>query len=171
MGLTRKRRKAINKLRGSAEDLWQDQQAVLDHANVLVREARKQVGALTQEEVNPRVRGLVDSIGPTIGRNVVGAKLAAQEVRARFAHDVLPAVGGALGSAATVLHVANNPAVKAAIAKTQLQQQKKSFPVGGALAIGFGVVAALGVGYALWQTLRADDELWIAEDEPERQED
>jgi hypothetical protein len=26
-------------------------------------------------------------------------------------------------------------------------------------------VAAAGVGYALWQTLRADDELWIADDE------
>jgi hypothetical protein len=60
-----------------------------------------------------------------------------------------------------VLHVANNPTVKRAIAKTQ----PKKAPVGGIVAIVFGVVAAVGVGYALWQTLRADDELWIADDE------
>ena len=29
---------------------------------------------------------------------------------------------------------------------------------------GVGVVAAAGVAYAAWQTLRADDELWVADD-------
>jgi hypothetical protein len=170
MSLTRKRRKALKKLQGSAEDLWLDQQAVLDRANFVVREAANQVSGLTHEEVVPRVRHAVDSIGPVIGRNVVGAKIAAQEVRNRFASDVLPAVGNALGSAASVLHVANNPQVKAAIAKTQ-PKKKSSTPVGAYIAIGFGIVAAVGVGYALWQTLRADDELWIADEESENSTD
>ena len=161
MSLTRKRRKALKKLKGSAEEVWLDQQEILDRANQIARVAAGHASDLTREEVVPRVRGAVDSIGPVIGRNVAGAKLAAQEVRSRFAHDVLPSVGTALGSAATVLHVANNPTVKRAIAKTQ----PKKAPVGGIVAIVFGVVAAAGVGYALWQTLRADDELWIADDE------
>jgi hypothetical protein len=164
MSLTRKRRKALTKLRGTAEDLWLEQQDIIDRANQVVREAAGHAGALTREEVAPRVRGAVESIGPVIGRNVVGARIAAQEVRNRFASDVLPAVGDALGSAATVLHVANNPQVRSVIAKTQ---PKRSAPVGAYVAIGVGVVAAIGLGYALWQTLRADDELWIAEDEPE----
>ncbi len=29
------------------------------------------------------------------------------------------------------------------------------------ILIGIGVVAAIGVAYAAWQTLRADDELWV----------
>jgi len=161
MSLTRKRRKALKKLKGNAEELWLDQQEILERANHIARLAAGHAGDLTREEVVPRVRGAVDSIGPIIGRNVVGAKIAAQEVRNRFAHDVLPSVGTALGSAATVLHMANNPTVKKAIAKTQ----PKKAPVGGIVAIVFGVVAAAGVGYALWQTLRADDELWIADDE------
>jgi hypothetical protein len=170
MSLTRKRRKALKKLRGTAEDLWLEQQDIIDRANHVAREAAGHAGALAREEVAPRVRGAVEQIGPVIGRNVVGARIAAQEVRNRFNTDVFPAVGGALGSAATVLHVANNPQVRAALAKTQA---KKSAPVGAYVAIGFGIVAAVGLGYALWQTLRADDELWIAEDEPgpERAED
>ncbi|WP_374946006.1 DNA helicase [Agreia sp.] len=161
MSLTRKRRKALKKLKGSAEELWLDQQEILDRANQIARVAAGHASELTREEVVPRVRGAVDSIGPIIGRNVAGAKLAAHEVRSRFAHDVLPSVGTALGSAATVLHVANNPSVKRALAKTQ----PKKAPVGGIVAIVLGVLAAAGVGYALWQTLRADDELWIADDE------
>jgi hypothetical protein len=33
------------------------------------------------------------------------------------------------------------------------------------LAIGAGVIAVAGIGYAVWQTFRADDELWVADDE------
>ena len=33
-----------------------------------------------------------------------------------------------------------------------------------ASALFLGVAAALGILYAAWQTLRADDELWVADD-------
>ena len=44
----------------------------------------------------------------------------------------------------------------------------KPKPVGAGryILIGIGVVAAAAVAYAAWQTLRADDDLWV-EDEPE----
>jgi hypothetical protein len=44
------------------------------------------------------------------------------------------------------------------------KKQKKKSSAGGVIAIVLGVVAAAGVLYAAWQTLRADDELWVADD-------
>lgn len=39
--------------------------------------------------------------------------------------------------------------------------------VGGTIGIVLGVAAMAGIGYAVWQTLRADDDLWVADDEPD----
>ena len=44
------------------------------------------------------------------------------------------------------------------------EPQKKSMGAGGVIAIILGAAAAIGVLYAAWQTLRADDELWVADD-------
>ena len=41
---------------------------------------------------------------------------------------------------------------------------KRGISAGGVLALILGAAAALGVLYAAWQTLRADDELWVADD-------
>lgn len=40
----------------------------------------------------------------------------------------------------------------------------KSAGPGKYILIGLGLVAAAGVAYAVWQTLRADDDLWIDDD-------
>ena len=42
-----------------------------------------------------------------------------------------------------------------------VEPPKKSAGPGRYILIGLGVVAAVGVAYAAWQTLRADDDLWI----------
>ena len=34
-------------------------------------------------------------------------------------------------------------------------------------APALALLALAGIGYAVWQTLRADDDLWVADDEPE----
>ena len=39
--------------------------------------------------------------------------------------------------------------------------------VGGVLGILLGVGLLAGIGYAVWQTLRADDDLWVADEDPE----
>ena len=46
-----------------------------------------------------------------------------------------------------------------------IEPPKKSGP-GKYILIGFGVVTVAAIAYAAWQTLRADDDLWI-DDEPE----
>jgi hypothetical protein len=47
---------------------------------------------------------------------------------------------------------------------------KKSHGPGRYILIGVIVVAIAGIAYAAWQTLRADDDLWIDEDETPDQE-
>lgn len=57
--------------------------------------------------------------------------------------------------------VAAKGATKAAKAKAG----SNGVGVGGTIGILFGVAAIAGIGYAVWQTLRADDDLWVADDE------
>ncbi|QWT24673.1 hypothetical protein KPL76_04655 [Subtercola sp. PAMC28395] len=165
MSLTRKRRKALKRLRSSAEELWLDQQSILDRANHVAHEAKLQLGELTKEEVVPRVRTATSQGATVLARNVAAAKVAGEQARARFASDYLPAIGGALGSAAAAIGVSENPTVKSVLARTQPPAAKKAAHIGAYFAIAAGVVAAVGIGYAVWQTFRADDELWISEDE------
>ena len=40
MSLSRKRRKELKRLQSSAEELWGNQQHVLEHANAVAREAQ-----------------------------------------------------------------------------------------------------------------------------------
>jgi hypothetical protein len=35
------------------------------------------------------------------------------------------------------------------------------------IVLGVGVVALAGIAYAVWQTLRADDDLWITDETPD----
>lgn len=48
--------------------------------------------------------------------------------------------------------------------RLHLTEPKKKRSAGSVIAIILGVAAAAGVAYAAWQTLRADDELWVADD-------
>ncbi|MGA1836722.1 hypothetical protein VD659_07290 [Herbiconiux sp. 11R-BC] len=176
MSLSRKRRKALERLKGTAEDLWVDQQAVLDRANAILREAGKQASYLADEEVKPRVKSAVDTGAVALSKRAADVKVAGETVKHRFTTEVLPALAGTIGSAAAVLQASNNPEfVKQAGAKVSkaskaLQPAPKpsaGSKVGLVFVISLGVVTAVGLGYALWQTFRADDELWIADEDPE----
>lgn len=162
MALSRKRQKELKRLRRSAEDLWQEQREAIDHASSVLREARRQVGNYAREEVAPRVQTAYDTrLRPAVA-----------SARHGLTHEVLPAVSGAVGSALAVLEATRDPRVRDVVRKatsstsrlagkvTPLPVRKKT-PVGRYLAIGIGVVAVAGVLYAAWQTVRADDDLWI----------
>ena len=51
--------------------------------------------------------------------------------------------------------------------KTLPAKKKSGLGTGSVIGIVLGVLALVGIGYAVWQTLRADDDLWVADDEPE----
>jgi hypothetical protein len=45
--------------------------------------------------------------------------------------------------------------------------KKQGLGFGGVLGILLGVGLLAGIGYAIWQTLRADDDLWVADEDPD----
>jgi hypothetical protein len=171
MSLSRKRQKELNRLRGNAEDLWHAQQDVLDRASTIVREAGRQAGQLTREEVAPRVRdGYATYLQPGLDRGAHFTRRAAQTAGDVMSNNIVPAIGTALGTALSVADVAKDARVQAAVRrlspKKAVKQQKSGLGFGAVFGIGVAVVAVAGVGYAVWQTFRADDELWVADDEP-----
>lgn len=178
MALSRKRQKELKRLKNQAEDLWDDQKELLDHAARVVREASRQAANYTREEVAPRIRDTYeDRVRPAVGAVGASARSAAHATREKFVDDVLPAMSSALGTALAALEVAKNKQVREAISRASklgtdlgvkagiVQAPKKSGP-GKYILIGFGVVTVAAIAYAAWQTLRADDDLWI-DDEPE----
>lgn len=164
MSLSRKRRKELKRLRSSAEELWGGQQDVLDQAAKVAREASHQLGLLTNEEVVPRVRtGYESYVRPGL--------LQARSVVRGAGENAERAFGTALGSLMSIGDIANDTRVRRALERVSpraaaVVKQKQGPGVGTYLAIGAGIVAAAGVAYAVWQTFRADDELWVADDEP-----
>jgi len=215
MGLSRKRQRELSKLKDHAEELWDDQKDVLDHASQVVREASRQAANYAREEVSPRVHAaLEDHVKPAVNSGLSTAKSAVTTTREKLSEDVFPAVSTALGSAFAVLDVAKDPHVRDAIknvkaagdqigskaaevsakasavgakaskkaakaakagkkaGKSFTKQvvkntplQKKSPGPGRYILIGIIVVGVAAVVYAAWQTLRADDDLWIDEEE------
>lgn len=169
LSLSRQRQRELDDLKRHAEDLWEQQQEVLDHASRLARETGRQVGAVAREEVAPRVRSAVET-GADAVRGV------ADGARRRISDDVVPAVTGAAATALAAIDVIRDKQLRAAIASAGrlgrdvgvkigvIEPPKKASPLPWIL-LGVGAaVAAAAVGYVVWQTLRADDDLWV-EDE------
>lgn len=158
MSLSRTRKKELKRLRSSAEGLWEDQQALLESANAVAREASRQLGNVAREEVVPRVRsGYQTSLEQS------------RKVARQAGNSAEQLLGNAVGAVLSIGDVANDARVRRAVARItpgRKPEPVKSGPgVGTYLAVGAGIIAAAGVAYAVWQTFRADDELWVAEDE------
>lgn len=173
MALSRKRQKELKKLKRSADELWLEQREALDHAGKVLREATHQANLLAREEVGPRVAGVyTDRVQPIVAGGIAGARTAGTVVKDKVVGDVLPALSGAVGSAIAVIEAARDPRVREvvrsaarsggkAVVTLPAGPAKKGLGPGGFILIGLGVVAVAGVAYAAWQTLRADESLWI----------
>jgi hypothetical protein len=187
VSLNRKRKKELRKLQSQANNLWESQQVLVGEAATIAREAGRQLGNFGREQVVPGVKGgygryaapyvdkskqfskqvLSDKVVPTAGA-VVGSALsvwdAANDTRSRFAAGK----GFVLPDAATYAKKADKYGAQAskklAAKLIVLDPPKRGIGAGGVIAIVLGVAAAVGVLYAAWQTLRADDELWVADD-------
>jgi len=170
MALSRTRQKELKKLKRSADELWDEQREALDHAARVLREATHQARELSREEIAPRVAGVYSHhVQPAVATGIAGARSAGSAVRERVVGDVLPALSGAVGSAMAVIEAVRDPRVRDVVrsasrtgAKLVPAPAAKKGPGPGAfILIGLGVVAVAGVAYAAWQTLRADESLWI----------
>jgi hypothetical protein len=187
VSVNRKRKKELRKLQVQANNLWESQQVLVGEAATIAREAGRQLGHFGREQIVPGVQAgygryaapyvdkskqfsrhiLTDTVVPTAGA-VVGSAMsvwdAANDTRSRLAAGK----GFALPDASTYAKKADKygaQATKRLAAKLSvLEPPKKGIGAGGVIAIILGVAAAVGVLYAAWQTLRADDELWVADD-------
>ena len=163
MSLSRKRKKELEKLQKQAGSLWEAQQVLVGEAATVAREASRQLGHYGREQVKPQVQAGYDKYAaPYVdkGKKVVNS-------------TVIPAAGAVVGSALSVWDAANEQRarlsdgrfpVPASWAKAAPVPPKKGIGAGGVIALILGIAAAAGVLYAAWQTLRADDELWVADD-------
>jgi hypothetical protein len=166
MAPSRKRQRELDRLKGQAEDLWGDQKDVLERANRVLKAASRHA----RDEAVTRGRDVYDSrVRPAVSSGIASG-------RERLHDDVFPAVSGALGSALAILEAARNPDVRAALGRATTAGRSIASRAGVAKAkpapgpgryilIGVGIVAAAGIAYAAWQTLRADDDLWIDDEE------
>ncbi len=182
MGLSRKRRRELKKLRGAAENVWGEQREVLDHAAKVLRSAGVTVGDVARKDVAPRVRDSYDRrLAPAVDSTVGAVRHAGHVTKHTLTDDVVPAVTGAVGSALAAFEVARDKHLREAIKTASRASQEVATKAGQRLGlvevkpkhgpgtfilIGLGVVAVAGIAYAAWQTLRPDDDLWV-EDEPE----
>ncbi|WP_125100121.1 DNA/RNA helicase [Leucobacter chromiireducens] len=163
MKLSRKRRRELRSLRGDAQELLDQQRVVLSHAGDVLSQAGQQAKLLSDEHLVPRIDGAIEAARPTVDRGVASARRAADNVR----RVTTPIVANALARTIRTLDQLDNGEAAAQVRgfgerAGYLAPQKKKRRVGGFVALGLGVAAAVGVGYALWQAFRTDDELWVA---------
>ncbi|MFT4220111.1 MAG: DNA helicase [Microbacterium sp.] len=160
MSVSRKRKKELRKLQSQATKLWESQQVLVDEAGAVAREAGRQLGNYGREQVAPTVQAKYEQYAaPYVDQGVKASKHLIND-------KVVPATGAVVGSALSVWDAANRTRQRLASGRTPVPvaAPKKSVSPGGVIAIALGAAAALGVLYAAWQTLRADDELWVADD-------
>lgn len=163
MKLSRKRRRELRSLRSDAQELLDQQLTVLGNAGSVIKHAGHQARLLSDEHVAPRVDVAVERVRPVVDRGVNSARRAARTVKIATA----PAVASALASTIRTLDEIENPKAAAqvrgfGVRNGYLEPAKKQRKAGGFIALGLGAAAAIGVGYALWQAFRTDDELWVA---------
>ncbi|WP_165066290.1 DNA helicase [Marisediminicola senii] len=199
MALSRKHKKEIKRLKSTASDLWDEQRDVFGHASSVVKEAGRQIGNVSREEVVPRVSGAYnDRLVPVVSSGYKATRNAVDGAQHKIVHDVIPGVSSSLASALATLEVSKDPRVREAVKQVHLASDKvgksakgayadvskkavktyntvgtrvgfvkppkRGLGFGGYALIALGVVAVAGIAYAAWQTLRADDELWVLDE-------
>lgn len=160
MGSSRKVKSEAELLRAHAEELLHEQQRVLAHAGAVVREASRELGRITSEDVIPRV--------------VNTTRATARNTRDKLVDDVLPSVAAVIGSTLSVIDAARDQRLRqittkvsalAARGKPAVAPVAATAGLGKYIGLGLAAAALIGIGYVAWQTFRADDELWISDDE------
>ena len=102
MSLSRKRKKELRKLQTQANNLWEAQQVLVGEAATVAREAGRQLGNFSREQVVPRFRTTYGRYAaPYVDKGVQFSKQVLNDT-------VVPAAGAVVGSALSVWDAAND---------------------------------------------------------------
>lgn len=157
---SKKQKKELKKLQKSAAELWEKQQVVAGEAAALARVAGKQAKRFGQEKLVPAAHEKYDEyLSPYVEKARPYAERGYAASKRTLERRVAPAVGSLVGRAAGAWDAA-----RAAASTKVVEPPKKTRKAGPVLAVLLGLGAALGIAFVAWQTLRADDELWVADD-------
>ena len=190
MALTRKQKRKINRLRRDADRLWGEQQAVLEHAREIAGRAGDSARDYAEAELLPPLRKAYErNVVPAFEGGVESGRRALVSAEKSLSKNVIPAIvaaGGTVAGAVRELADQNRDTIKLVqdragdlskdaskrfaelqhkLDRTPVKPKRTGPGVGGWFLIGAAVAAVAAVGYALWQTFRADDDLWIADEE------
>ncbi|RRJ86939.1 hypothetical protein EG850_05880 [Gulosibacter macacae] len=190
MALSRKNKRKLNRLRNDADRLWSEQQVVIAKARELAGRAGEGARIYAESEVVPNVRKAYDdNLRPAVEGGIARGRDVVHTAERSLSKNVIPALAAVGGGVAGVVRELSDKNAKAVHllqeradgfskdASKRLTEigrrfdlvpeppKKKGPGVGGWFLIGAGVAAIAAVGYALWQTFRADDDLWIADEE------
>jgi hypothetical protein len=141
-------------IRRDADRLLRQQREVLAEAGTVLRAAGREAGRYAHDDLYPRFSE--------------GTRRTARSARDRIVGEVIHSIASVVGSTMSVVDAARGKqsllgrALGAAPARVLPVAAKAG--AGKYIAIGLGLAVAVGVGYVIFQTFRADDELWIEED-------
>lgn len=104
--------------------------------------------------------------GESLGLSDTAAASKAKDASKKL--DKLTRSGERSGKKARVKIKAATKAGKLAVKHgPKVLKHRKGIGAGGVIGIILGAGVLAGIGYAVWQTLRADDDLWVADEDPE----
>jgi hypothetical protein len=150
--MARKRALSAAEIRRDADRLLRQQRDVLAEAGSVLRAATREAGRYTHDDLYPRFSA--------------GTRRVARSARGRIVDDVIPNIASVLGSTMSVVDAARGKRSllgKALSGRTVASVATRG-SVGKYVGIGLGIAVAVGIGYVIYQTFRADDELWVEED-------
>jgi hypothetical protein len=148
------RKPTAKELRRDADRLLRQQREVLAEAGTVLRAAGREAGRYAHDDLYPRLSE--------------GTRQAARSARERLVGDVIPSIASVVGSTMSVVDAARGK--QSLLGRALKSAPSRALPLaakagtGKYIAIGLGLAVALGVGYVIYQTFRADDELWVEED-------
>ena len=164
MSLTpsRKQKKELKKLQKSAAELWEAQQLVAQGAANVAREATRQASRYGREKVVPAASAKYHEVmDPYVEKATPYVVQGMKSSKRVIDSKLVPAVGSVVGRAVGAWDATSAARAKLTGKVVEPPKKKSTGPI---IALALGVAAAVGILFAAWQALRADDELWVADD-------